>query len=376
MSKHLYAFDARTATDHFPGIGRYAFHLARALDALLRDDERLAVLYAPSPSAWKLAVCPNEWRAASCVPVSASPFSLSQQWRLPRLLHTLGAHVYHSTYYLMPYRPGRPTVLTVYDVIPLRFPATVSRRARLLFRLTLALALRAADAVLCISKATARDVQALFSVPEERIHVTPLAADAYFRPVASQEREALVNRLGLPDRYVLYVGSNKPHKNLERLVRAWALVCPDDVTLVIAGPWLPAHSAPRALAARLGLDGRQVRFLGPVPERDLPALYSGALGFVFPSLYEGFGLPVLEAMACGTPVACSRAGSLPEVAGEAALYFDPTDVTDIASTVQLLLEDENVRASLRSAGLARAAHFTWERTASQTLTAYRQLAAL
>ncbi len=376
VSTSLYALDARTATDHFPGIGRYVFHLARALDAQLAEDERMAVLYTPAASAWRHALCPRPWRRAACVAVGTSPFGPAQQWRLPRLLRSLGAHVYHSPYYLMPYFPGRPTALTVYDLIPVRLPKAVSRRARLLFRLTLGAALRVADAVLCISDHTRRDLLRTFPHVAAKARTVPLAAGRRFRPLPPEARRAAAERVGLPDRYVLYVGSNKPHKNLSRLVRAWAAVRPEGVVLAIAGAWLPAHGAPRALAGRLGLEPRHVRFVGPVPEELLPGLYGGALGFVFPSLYEGFGLPVLEAMACGTPVACSRIGSLQEVAGGAALYFNPFNVDEMAVALERLVDDAALRATLRARGLERAAQFTWERTARDTLAVYRQLAAV
>ncbi|MDQ7030721.1 MAG: glycosyltransferase family 1 protein [Ardenticatenia bacterium] len=376
MSALHYTLDARTATEHFPGIGRYVFHLARALDTLLDEGEQMAVLYAPATPSWRQALCPRPWRRATCVPVESSPFGVAQQWRLPRLLSTLGSHVYHSPYYLMPYFPGRPTVLTVYDLIPMRYPAAVSRKARLLFRFALDMALRVANVVICISEHTKHDLLHVFAHAASKAHTIPLAADHHFRPLLPEACRAAAERMGLPPRYLLYVGSNKPHKNLTRLVRAWALLSPKDVVLAIAGVWVPAHSAPRTLAAQLGLTEHHVRFVGPVPEALLPGLYGGALGFVFPSLYEGFGLPVLEAMACGTAVACSRIGSLQEVAGDAALYFNPLDADEMAAALEHLVTDDALRAALRARGLERAARFTWDHTARRTLAIYRELAAV
>jgi alpha-1,3-rhamnosyl/mannosyltransferase len=186
--------------------------------------------------------------------------------------------------------------------------------------------------------------------------------------------EAVRRRYALPERYVLYLGSNKPHKNLIRLIEAWALLAEYGTrsTLLIAGTWDPRHPEPRLLARRLGLEN--IRWLGPVPEPDIPALYAGATAFVFPSLYEGFGLPVLEAMACGTPVACSNTSSLPEVVGDAALLFDPTDAAGIAEALSRLMHDADLRADLRERTLRQAARFSWERTARATLTVYRQTA--
>ena len=234
----------------------------------------------------------------------------------------------------MPYRPGAATVLTVYDLIPLLFPQHSTARARLLFRWATALALRAADRVIAISAATRRDLLAHFRVPPDRVVAIPLAADPAFRPQPADAIAALRNRHHLPPGYVLYLGSNKPHKNLMRLVEAWeianrkseivnrkpvlSLVEGSQIanrTLVMAGAWDARYPEARARAQTLGL-GDRIRWLGPVAEAELPALYAGASLFVFPSLYEGFGLPVLEAMACGTPVICSNVSSLPEVAGD------------------------------------------------------------
>jgi alpha-1,3-rhamnosyl/mannosyltransferase len=174
------------------------------------------------------------------------------------------------------------------------------------------------------------------------------------------------------------VGSNKPHKNLPRLVEAWATmpatVDRQAAALVIAGHWDARYPEARRLAEERGLTGR-VRFLGPVAEVDLPALYGGAELLAFPSLYEGFGLPVLEAMASGSPVLCSHSSSLLEVAGDAAILVDPLDVSAIAAGLARALGDPALRRELRLAGLARAAMFSWERTAQLTLDVYRRVSA-
>jgi len=177
-------------------------------------------------------------------------------------------------------------------------------------------------------------------------------------------------RYGLPERYLLYLGSNKPHKNLRRLVEAWARLQPQSMPLVIAGAWDGRYPEARQRAAALSLEG-QVRWLGPVPETDLPALYSGSLLFVFPSLYEGFGLPVLEAMACGTPVVCSNSSSLPEVAGDAALLVDPMNTEELVTAVRTALENESLRQDMTEKGLKRAQGFSWLQTAQRTLEVYR-----
>ncbi len=375
-----YVLDARTATPHFPGIGRYVTSLAQALVPQLRPGERLTLLGQPDHPL-PLPASP----AVQVYPLAVSPFSLAQQWAVPGLLRRLGADLYHSPYYLMPYRPGVRTVLTVYDVIPLRHPEHSSARARLLFRLTTALALRSAAQVIAISEAAQQDFVADFRVSADRIRAIPLAADPAFRPQSPEVIQEVRRRYDLPDRFVLYLGSNKPHKNLVRLVQAWLDVgrrlqvagC----RLVIAGAWNPRYPEARMLAEQANnlrpstFNLQTILWLGRVPEADLPALYAAAAAFVFPSLYEGFGLPVLEAMACGAPVICSAVSSLPETAGDAALLVDPTDVNALAAALTRVLIEPSLAADLRARGFAQAARFTWERTAAETLSIYRQASA-
>ncbi|HEY77313.1 MAG TPA: glycosyltransferase family 4 protein [Thermoflexia bacterium] len=376
-----YLLDARTATAHFPGIGRYVANLAHAMVPLLDPSERLILLRDPtSASPWDLDALSGE--RVEVVDLPVSPFSLRQQWSVPRLLVRVEADLYHSPYYLMPYRPGLPTLLTVYDLIPLLFPQHVSLRARLLFQGTMSLALRTATGVVTISEVSRRDLMRIYRLPQSRVSVIPLAADPIFSPRPPAEVSALRHKYGLPDQYILYLGSNKPHKNLVRLIEAWALVTEHGIrntehgvctTLVVAGAWDPRYPEPRQRAESLGLGN--VRWLGPVPESDLPALYAGATAFVFPSLYEGFGLPVLEAMACGVPVLCSNVSSLPEVAGDAAVIFDPTDPEAIADALLRVLGDADLRADLRDRGLRRARMFSWEQSARATLALYRKVRA-
>ncbi len=371
-----FVLDARTATPHFPGIGRYVTNLARGLAPLLTSDEQLIVLYDPAHS---LSLSPA--KSVQLIPAAASPFSLQQQWTIPRLLHRLAIGrrssfvVYHSAYILMPYLPGVPTVLTVYDLIPLLMPEQSSGRARLLARWANVLALRTAHRVIAISAATRADYIRHLAAPAEKIVAVPLAADPAFTLTDDRGQLTVVTqKYGLPEKYVLYLGSNKPHKNLVRLVEAWGIANRKSQIanrrLVIAGSWDERYAEARLRVEELGLADK-VLFLGPVAEADLPALYGGAVLFVFPSLYEGFGLPVLEAMACGTPVVCSNTSSLPEVAGDAAIQVDPLDVDALAAAIGRVLGDAALREEMRGRGLQQAARFTWAQTAQYTLVVYR-----
>lgn len=364
-----YVLDARTATPHFPGIGRYVANLARALIPQLAPTEQLTVFFNPAH--------PLDFPASDAVrslPVDVSPFSLRQQWVIPHLLRQHKVDMYHSAYYLMAYRTGVPTLLTLYDLIPIHYPEHSTLKARLLFRGATALALRTAQHTLAISEAARRDFLASFRLRPEQITAIPLAADPAFTPQPPEVVTALRTRYALPGKFLLYLGSNKPHKNLVRLIEAWAAMQAEapDYTLVIAGAWLPQHPEPRQRAQSLSIDNR-VCWLGPLPGADLPALYTAADVFVFPSLYEGFGLPVIEAMACGAPVACANTSSLPEVAGDAVVLFDPTQIGVIVDALRQVLGDAGLRADLRQRGLAQAARFSWLRTAQETLTVYRTL---
>ena len=373
-----YVIDARTATDRFPGIGRYVRNLTSALMPLLATDEQLTLLSNPAGRATWGALQPDagDARPPREVPVSGSPFSVKQQWRIPLLLRRLRAGeptLYHSPYYVMPYLTGLPTVLTFYDITPLRYPQSVPMKARLFFRLATTLALRAASRVVAVSEAARSDLTRSFHVPVSHVSVTPLAAGSHFRPQSAPEVDRTRDKYGLPACFILYVGINKPHKNLPALIDAYAqLSARSAPPLVIAGAWDERYPQPRQRAEQHQL-GDSVRFLGPVHEADLPALYSAATLFVFPSLYEGFGLPVLEAMACGAPVACANTASLPEITGDAALLFNPHSVVEIKDAIAELLKDGPQRARRSEQGLARAGRFSWQATAAATLHCYREL---
>lgn len=362
-----YVLDARTATPDFPGIGRYVANLARALVPLLEPEEKLTLLCDPR----YVIELPA---GVSVVVLAASPFSLQQQWAVLRLVRSLHADVYHSPYYIMPYWYTVPKLVTVHDLIPILFPKLVSWRARLLFRSLLTMAVRTSDQVIVDSGSTREDLAKILPVSEARTKVVYLGVDSKFSPQLNESMDSLRERPGLPEQFVLYLGSNKPHKNLVRLVEAWSQVGSQfpEHTLVIAGAWLSDYPESRQRAEALGL--ASIRWLGRVAEEDLPALYSAAEAFVFPSLYEGFGLPVLEAMACGTPVTCSQTSSLPEIAGDAAVFFDPQDTDDIIQSLVQVLASDSLQEELRIKGLHRASQFAWRRTAEATLSLYREMA--
>ncbi len=363
--------DGRYIADHFPGIGRYVYNLVKALSRVAPDDELMVATHPGLPnSRYDL----KELAAASNIRLEvleARARSATEQVRWPLAARRWSLDVLHSPYFYKPLVLPCPSLVTIYDLIPLMFPQGFTAWQRLSFRLTVWLALRTSGAVAAISGATRDDLRKHFDLQSDRIRVTPLAADAAFCPRPTTEVAAVREHYRLPENYLLYFGINKPHKNLQRLVEAYARLV-SAPPLVLAGREDPRYPQARTQAEALGL-GRRVFFPGEIAEAELPALYSGAVLFVFPSLYEGFGLPALEAMACGTPVVCSNSSSLPEVVGDAAVTFDPLSVDDMADAIGRVLADADLRVELRERGRAQATHFTWERTAQETLKAYRAL---
>ncbi len=367
----LIGVDGRYIQDHFPGIGRYTYNLIRSL-AEIAPRDRFLVLYDPKAPNRRyhlsaLASYPN----IELVPVEVSTLSLAEQYRLPSLIKGLKVDLLHWPYYIKPYLLALPSVVTLYDLIPKIYPQYMpSAWARLAFEVAVRLAIRNARRVISVSHSAKRDVVRLLGVRPSQVSVTPLGVEGRFRPLGEGVLATARDRYGLPERYVLYLGINKPHKNLVRLVEAFSKV-ETSYPLVLAGREDPRYPQAREAVARLGVEERVI-FLGEVADGDLPALYSGATLFVFPSLYEGFGLPVLEAMACGTPMVCSKASSLPEIVGSAALMVDPFDTASLAEAMGRALGDGSLRATMREKGLERAAGFTWERTARETLSIYEE----
>ncbi len=361
--------DARTLDDHFPGIGRYTFHLAEALNH--RDDIRLTLLVNPHARDSRFAPPHQAFPNARVLPVPLSPFNILSQWTIPRLLKRLQADVYHSPYYILPYAVSVPIVVTLHDTIPTRFPQYFPRGKGRLIRGLKTLAIRRAAHLLVDSQATARDIIGFYRVSPSQITVAPLAPGPQFCPQPRARTDAVRERYTLPERYFLYVGSAKPHKNVGLLMQAWASLAErwqkEAPVLALVGP-----IEQTALGRGMAHVAPHVQTIGFVPEEDLPALYTGARAFLFPSLYEGFGLPVLEAMACGTPVICSDIPVLVEVAGDAGWYLPPQDVDRWCRAVETLWQDEQERQRRAEQCLKRASQFSWEQTASIVVQAYHK----
>ena len=369
--------DGKILTLRAGGTGRYAINLTRAMLAEAgahRPDLEFVVLTGPQTS--REVMEEFRGRCEECF-LGAKSSVIRSLTLVPAALRRLRVDIFHGMDHVGIPLVGRngKYVVTVHDVIPLILPETFTPRHRLVVRLALARVRRKADLVIVPSHAVKRDVVRRVGLPENRVVVTHEGCEPRFRPVLSAAaRRDVATRYGLPPRYVLAVGTLEPRKNLTTLLEAFARLRRDgevdaDLRLVLAGArgWLdePIFATVRSL----GLEDA-VRFTGFVDDADLPAVYSGAALFVFPSLHEGFGLPLLEAMACGVPVVTSNISSMPEVAGDAAVLVDPRDEQGLAAAIARLLRDEALRDRLREAGIARARQFSWEATARRTLDAY------
>ena len=289
------------------------------------------------------------------------------------------ADIAHVPYWASPFFPPTRTVVTIHDLIPLLLPAyRGSPLVRAYTRLVAASA-RRADAVIADSECSARDIVQHLGIDAARVRVVYLAADPRYRPI--DDTAAVRRKYALPEKYLLYLGGFDQRKNVRVMIEALARL-PEFYTagyrLVLAGVNLGTDSAffpnPQRIAREVGLPDNAIQYLGWVEEADKPALYSAAAVFLFASVYEGFGLPPLEAMACGAPVICSNASSLPEVVGDAALLVGPRDAGAWADALRAVLTDDARRAAIRARGIAQARKFSWERAADETLAVYRSVA--
>jgi alpha-1,3-rhamnosyl/mannosyltransferase len=352
--------DGRAVRDDAPGIGRYVYNLVRALSGLGRGDDLVFVSGRDGNTRFDLSPL-----ASSGVTImrSAVPRRLSaEQWGLPAVARSMGPCLFHVPFYMAPAGLPRPLVITIHDVIPARYRFRGLRAP--IYRLIMGMVGRMASVVLTPTVASRSRLARHLRIPQRKIRVTPLAADPQFRPPSAQSIERVTRAHGLPARYVLHVGAPEIHKNLPRLLAAWSTGS--------GSTGLPAL----ALAGNDGAvasDG-SIRSIGRVADDELPALYGGASLFVFPSLEEGFGMPPLEAMACGTAVACAREPALSEVLGDAAAWFDPESTASIAKTIAGVLANPAKLRELSARGLRQAARFTWSATAEATRDAYADAA--
>jgi glycosyltransferase involved in cell wall biosynthesis len=374
-------FDMRVRVDVSPavqeraGVGRYAEEVTLALTRIC-DEHDIGVFYTDNKG--RTPVGPLG--TLSSDHVSWSNF----QWRMQGLLSQISHQgmdaavgrpdLFHATDHLLPYLTDAASVFTLHDLSYLACPEVHTRNNRWFLQLAVPRFLQAADEIICISEFTKREAQRIYGLEESRITVIPQGVDSGFRPIEDRDQLAAVRKTyGLPEHFLLYVGTIEPRKNLMTLAEAYAALRREGRTekLVIVGRqgWL--HSPFYRRLRELGIE-EEVIFTGYVSKEGLPTLFCLADAFVFPSLYEGFGLPPLEAMACGTAVVCSNSSSLPEVCGDAALLIEPRNVVQLKEALTRVLDDQTLRRELRERGLRQVQRFSWENTARATCLVYKR----
>ncbi len=367
------AIDARKLHDF--GIGTYVQNLLRQLARLDADDDYV-LLCRKDDRDMLDALGPNFHTIVD----SASPYSIREQVSIPTRLTREHVDVYHSPHYVLPPLVRCPSVVTIHDCIHLRFPQYLPNRLAYAYaKAFMWWAAHRSARVLTVSEASKRDILYYFNIPEDKVTVIHNGLDERFRlspPEAEIHR--VRERFQLDERFVLYAGNVKPHKNVERLIDAFHILHTNGfahLKLLIIGSDISKYAMLRRAIHTYDLH-KYVRFLGFVSDETLAALYRLAAVFVFPSLYEGFGFPPLEAMAAGTPVVASNLSSLPEVLGDAALLVDPYDANAIAHAIRRCLVDDALRRDLRTLGLAKVQEYSWEEAARRVRRIYSEVAAV
>ena len=365
------AIDARKLRDF--GIGTYIRNILIELSRLDRETEYVVLCRPDDVGAGD--VLGQNFRM---VPETAPAYSISEQFRIPMSLARERVQMVHEPHYVLPPLVRCRSVVTIHDCIHLMFPQYLpSRLAYVYAKGSMWTASKKANKILTVSEASKRDILRFFDVPPEKVVVAHNAIDERFLSPPDPERTHLVKqRYQLDHPFVLYVGNIKPHKNIERLIDAFGRArsqCPDDLKLIIIGDEISKYPALRQSVHKHKLD-KHVRFLGFQPMETLATFYRLARAFVFPSLYEGFGLPPLEAMACGAPVVTSNVSSLPEVAGGAALLVDPYDADAIAGGIVQAVTDEALRTELVKRGHERARSFSWTQSVKKIHQIYMEVA--
>ena len=362
--------DARKLHDF--GIGTYIRNLLRELAGI--DSQSEYVLFTKPEDIGVAQSLGENFRA---VATRSGAYSFAEQISIPLAVKRERLDLFHATHYVLPALTPSKTVVTIHDCIHLMFPEYLGHRLGYAYaRASLYTAAHKSDRIVTVSEQSKRDILRFFKVPPQKIVVTPNAIDDRFKLPPSEEHVVQTReRYQLSHSYLLYVGNIKPHKNLERLIEAFHLVRSEgrsELELVIIGDEISKLQSLRRAVHKYDIH-RYVRFLGYVPDKTLAVLYRLASVFVFPSLYEGFGLPPLEAMASGTPVVTSNVSSLPEVAGDAAVLVDPYSAEAIAAGILSVLRSTHLREELRQRGLRRVEEYSWNRSVRRLRQVYGEV---
>jgi len=365
---------AHTRSFRRAGVSNYIEALLTHLGALDRHN-RYTIYTTRGLNSTALSLPPNFVVRPSRLPTINPRVRIPWEQLLAPLLLRLGrADVYHGVLNVVPLLCPVPSVVTIHDLSAFLFPQTFRRVNRVYTQWAIRVACRRATRILAVSEATKSELVRWLGVAPERVVVTYDACEERFAPSDPTAIEAFRRRAGLPERFILFVSTLEPRKNVPTLLDAYARIAAStDAPLIIGGSkgWL--YEPIFAKVEALGLSDR-VRFVGFIDGADLPLWYAAATVFTLPSLYEGFGMPLLEAMACGTPVVTTTSSSLPEVVGDAGLTVSPTDADALGAALLRALTDADLRAEMRERGLRQARRFSWRATAEQTLATYQDAA--
>jgi glycosyltransferase involved in cell wall biosynthesis len=350
------------------GVHQYILHLLRYLSGVDGEEMHFTALLGAEAlePASDLGFLRSRWDTSR-----PSVRVLWEQLVQPQVLHQIEVNLVHAPVFVGPLVAPCPVVTTIHDLSFIRFPHLFRRINRLYLAAMTRFSARRARRVIAVSEHAASEAVHLLGISSEKIDVVYHGVDPAFRPLPASQVATFRERQGLPHEFVLFVGTLEPRKNLKRLIEAFSRVYDGRTRLVLVGGkgWL--YDDLFARVEELDLSAA-VLFPGYVRSEDLPLWYNAATALAYPSLYEGFGMPVTEAQACGTPVLTSNKSSLPEAAGEAALLIDPHNVEEIAAGLNRVLGDDALRKDLRERGLAHARRFSWSRTAQQTIGVYRR----
>jgi len=361
------AIDARMAVPRPTGIGRVAVNLIENLARLDSSHEYMAI--SREGNLPQL----SDLRNVTNVRAPFGHLSPRVHTHLPGIIKRSGAELVHFLYFFTPLYSPVPSVVTVFDTTYSRFPHLIPRRRRLLYKFCMKQCMGRARLVICPSESTSAELCRFFpGTPKSKVRVIYLGVEDRFQPPPTPDLHEIRASLGLPEQYIAYVGNHRGHKNLRRLIEAFSHAAKHvPHSLVLPRAEGPGSEITLGAAAECGAAGRIL--FHPMPDEHLPLVYGLADAFLFPSLSEGFGLPPLEAMACGTPVITSNASSLPEVVGDAGIMVDPHDVEALAEAILRVLRGPDLRREMQAKGLAQAKKFSWQETARQTLNVYESV---
>ncbi|MBI5748887.1 MAG: glycosyltransferase family 4 protein [Nitrospinae bacterium] len=353
--------DARVISDKMHGIARYTYNLIKNLSDIDTKNE-----YVMLSNHDRLIDFSSGYKNFKLVRCNTPLYSIQEQFKIPKILKREGADIYHSPTFSAPLYQQCKTIMTVHDMIHLVFGKSIHR---LYYRYIVKTAMMKASSIITVSEYSKTDIVKYLGIPKEKIYVTYNGIDEKFRPVHNKTIDNIKKKYGIFSRYILFVGNQKPHKNVDNILKAFKMAMEKEGLnhhLILVG----VKNGYIKIAGELD---KRVIYINNHTDDDLVELYQSADLFLSPSLYEGFGLPMLEAMACGVPVVTSNRTSIPEVTGNAAILADPENIQEIANAICKVLKDENLKSDLIRKGLEQAKMFSWKRMAEETLELYKRV---